>query len=176
MQNLIILVGNIGNGKTTLAKLYIKKGYVVVSRDGIRQMFAAGGYMFNFDTEPLALKIERYALLALLQEGFNVLVDETNTTIKARGRLISVGQEYDYNIVAHEVYRLTKRESVKRRMEGDARGYTREKWAEIWERFDKQYQEPIFKEGFHEIRQEQAKGSSLLIQKDPGSKERRSRD
>ena len=176
MQTLVILVGNIGNGKTAIAKTYIKKGYVVVSRDGVRQMFAGGGYMFNFDTEPIVFKVARYTLLGLLQEGFNVVVDETNTTIKGRSRLVALGQEYNCNIIARVVHRLTKTESVKHRMESDTRGYSKEKWDEIWDIFDKQYQEPILKEGFHEIILEQATGRAKHIKQNPDSKTRRSRD
>lgn len=176
MQTLVILVGNIGNGKTTIAKKYVKKGYIAVSRDSVRQMFAAEDYMFNPDIEPIVFKVERHALLGLLQEGLNVVVDETNIVPKSRSRTIALGQEYHCKIIAHVVHRLTRDESVKRRMEGNPRGYTAKKWGEVWDLFDKGYNEPILKEGFHEIILEQETGRAKHIKSDPDSKTRRSRD
>ena len=49
MSKIIVLVGNIGSGKTTWIKKFLKKTkgkYVVVSRDAIRYMMGGGKYIF----------------------------------------------------------------------------------------------------------------------------------
>jgi dephospho-CoA kinase len=35
-KEIILLIGNIASGKSTIAKQYAKKGYVVISRDSLR--------------------------------------------------------------------------------------------------------------------------------------------
>ena len=60
MKNLIILVGNIGSGKSTYAKKYQKKGYIVIARDQLRYAIGGGEYIFNTKYEPLIWKTEYY--------------------------------------------------------------------------------------------------------------------
>lgn len=52
MKKLIILIGNIGCGKSTLAKKLVKKGYCIISRDSFRYMIGAGNYIFDLKYEP----------------------------------------------------------------------------------------------------------------------------
>jgi len=176
MPNIIILTGNIGSGKTTLAKEYVKQGYVCVSRDSVRTMFAAGGYTFSLDTEPLVRNIERYSLRLLLQEGLDIVVDETHVSRKTRANTIYLGQEYEYDIVSHVLPKISKKEAVKRRMEDNDRGTPKAKWEKIWDTFNKSYKEPELKEGLQKIILEQKTGKSKIIEEPPGSKERYSRD
>ena len=47
MKTLIVLVGNIGAGKSTTCQQYVDDSYVIVSRDALRYMIGNGTYTFN---------------------------------------------------------------------------------------------------------------------------------
>jgi hypothetical protein len=47
--------------------------------------------------------------------------------------------------------KLSKVESVQRRMQANHGNGTPQVWGEVWERFDKVYAEPSKKEGFNKI-------------------------
>jgi len=50
-KELIILIGNLGTGKSTFAKTLVEKGYINISRDSLRYMIGAGKYIFNKEFE-----------------------------------------------------------------------------------------------------------------------------
>ncbi len=66
---IIILVGNIGSGKTTLAKKYAKKGYVIIARDDLRYNIGAGQYVFDRKLEKAIWQTEIDMVYNFLQLG-----------------------------------------------------------------------------------------------------------
>ena len=75
-KEIIVMVGNIGSGKSTFIKKYVDKGYVVVCRDSFRYMIGGGQYIFNLDLEPAIFAIETDALINFMASGVNIVVDE----------------------------------------------------------------------------------------------------
>jgi len=148
---LVILVGNIGTGKSTVSKEYAKKGYLVVCRDTFRYMLGAGRYRFEKHLETAIARAATTLLQALLIEGENVVIDETNMSRRRRKTLIELGKEFDYKVVACVMPDFTKSECLLNRAKDDTREYDITKWGEIWDKFDLQYDLPLFDEGFDEI-------------------------
>lgn len=155
-KKLIVLVGNIGSGKSTLAKKYVKKGYVCLCRDALRYMIGAGDYIFNPDrTEHLIRRMERVMLTVMMQGGFDIIVDEVGITKKLREVYLSRAHSMGYETTAHVMPRLSKKVSIKRRLQNDHGGQGKEIWGDVWEKFDTAYEPPTKKEGFKEIIKEE---------------------
>ena len=153
-QIMAVLVGNIGSGKTTLSRQYADKGFIVLSRDGLRSMIDGERYRFDPEVEPHVFDIETYAINTFLKAGYNIVVDETNTSVRTRGRLLRIAQEHNVQTLVHVLPILSKKECVDRRMKHSNRGCSRKKWEEIWTRFDKSYVVPNPSEGFDSILKE----------------------
>lgn len=147
-QVMIILVGNVGCGKTMISRRYADINYVIVSRDALRSMIDGERYKFDFKLEPHIFEIETTAIDIFLDAGYNIVVDETNTSPRTRFRLLRLAEDHNVQTLVHILPRLCRKECIDRRMKHDKRGYTRKRWEEIWDMFDKSYVEPDYKEGF----------------------------
>lgn len=153
-QTMVVLVGNIGSGKTTLSRQYASNSYVILSRDSLRSMIGGERYRFEPQLEPFIFNIETHAINTFLQEGYNIVVDETNTSVRSRSRLLRIAQEHNVQTLVHVLPRLSKKECVDRRMKHSNRGCSRKKWEEIWTMFNKSYVAPDPSEGFDSILKE----------------------
>jgi len=153
MNNLIILVGNIGSGKSTLCEMYQRRGYVVISRDSLRYAIGAGNYVFNPDYEWIIWDAEIQLFEDFLSQGVDIIVDSPGLSKSMRQRYIKIAKssEYNYDIVCHNLQRLSMEESVKRRLQKNHGNTSKEKWEEIWKKFDNFYEEPTLDEGFSNI-------------------------
>ena len=150
-QELIVLVWNIGCGKTTTARKYIDEGYVAIARDYLRYAIGEGQYIFNVDYESIIWRTERFMLRQFLELGVDVIVDEVGVSKKFRKMYLKYGKEYGYTIKAVVMPRLSMKESVDRRMNDPHGQFNRGLWEEVWTKFDKQYQVPDLQEGFNEV-------------------------
>ena len=112
MKELVILIGNIGCGKTTLTAKYQKRGYIVISRDQIRYAIGNGVYTFDTQYEPAIWNIEDTMLEEFASIGVNIVVDEVGINRRLREKYIQVGKQYKYKIVGIELPRLSMRTAV----------------------------------------------------------------
>jgi len=150
-KHLILLIGNIASGKSTLSKEYVEKGYSVISRDAIRYMLGAGEYIFNPDLEP-TVKAGTCALLTeFLKKGVNIVYDEVNVNIALRFPTIQKAREYGYKVTAVVLPRISKRKSVTRRVKDPHGTSDRSVWNTVWTNFDLMYQLPTTVEGIDEV-------------------------
>ena len=148
---LIILTGNIGSGKTTTVKEYASEGYHVVCRDDFRTMLGGGNYKFNVTTERAIHLASRALIEGLMDEQLDIIVDETNVTKASRKSLIQLGKLYGYLITGIVMPRLPKATSLRNREKDDLRGSGLFVWSMVWDKFDKQYEEPSLDEGFNSL-------------------------
>ena len=146
-RELIVLIGNIGEGKTTIAQDYVKGGYVAIARDTLRYGIGDGQYIFNPEYEPIIWATELYMFKRFLELGCNILVDEVGITKSMRARYISKAKKKGYKIIVIEMPRLTMNEAVDRRMQNPHNQPERKLWEQIWTRFDAVYEEPTKDEG-----------------------------
>lgn len=151
MKELIILVGNIGSGKSTLTKKYQEDGYVVIARDCLRYAIGGGTYVYNVNYEPIIFDTELHMLEAFLKLGVNLVIDEVGVSKAMRMRYILPAKDYGYTVKCHVLPQLLQKTAVDRRMQNPHGQYDRELWKQVWDRFQSQYEEPSFDEGIDEI-------------------------
>ena len=153
MKEVIILIGNIGSGKSTLVKQYQEKGYVVISRDSLRYGIGGGEYVFNTKYEKIIHKTAIKMLRLFLELNVNIIIDETNVTKHLRKQYINIIRKcsIDYKITGIELPILSKQDSVDRRMTNPHGQPNRKIWEEVWEMFNKNYESPSFDEDFNKI-------------------------
>jgi len=149
---IIIMVGNIGAGKSTLVKQFVELGYRVVSKDAIRYMLGGGEYIFDVALERQVDTIAKSALIELTYAGYNVIVDETNTTSLERKDYLHYIRG-DYEKTALVFPKISKEESVKRRLQSNHGNTSKEVWEQVWEDKNSSYQVPTKKEGFDTIKE-----------------------
>lgn len=150
-KELIILCGNIGEGKSTLAKKYQEKGYVVIARDGLRYMIGGGNYIFNKEYESVIWETEFCMLKSFMEKGVNIVVDSVVISKALRVRYIIPAKDYGYIVKCHLLPKLGMKEAVDRRMRNPHGQYDRKLWEEVWLKFNRVYEEPSLKEGFDQI-------------------------
>jgi len=149
-KKLIIMVGNIGSGKST----YIKKlndEYIVLSRDAIRYMFGDGNYIFDKKLEQAVVQANFTAFDLLLESGVNLVIDETNIDTWMRDHYMNTAKKAGYYITAVILPKISQEESVARRMKKPHGAFKAEDWMAVWKKFNDMYEEPTQEEGFDEI-------------------------
>jgi predicted kinase len=95
MKTLRIMIGLPRSGKSTWIKQN-KINEVVVSADELRYLVYNQRFWSN--GESLMWSINKIILKMLMQQGVDIIVDETNTTIDRRKSIIKQAKEYDYII------------------------------------------------------------------------------
>ena len=92
-----ILVGLPRSGKSTLAERY--KGYkAIISADQLR--YLVYGQRFWGTGEDMLWAIRKIALTMLLEQGIDIVIDETNTTIARRKPIIELARKHGYDVEA----------------------------------------------------------------------------
>jgi len=148
---LLLVVGNIGSGKSTKVKHLAQQGWIVISRDALRYMIGGSKYRFDFALEEYIRKSSLAVLEVFLKSKKNIVIDDVNISRRWRAIYVKLAKKYNYELRAHVLPRLTKKESVDRRLSNNHGDYTRFMWNVVWERFNLVYQMPTLKEGFDSI-------------------------
>ena len=155
----LVLVGNIGSGKSTLTKALAKKDFLIMSRDAIRYMIGGGEYVFDTNLEQYVCNAHDMMLREFLISGKNIVVDEVNVQLPRRETLIEYANtmsdpEYyptKYKTVAVVMPTLTKKESIDRRTKNNHGKNSKAIWSKVWDNFDKIYTYPRFTDGFDSV-------------------------
>lgn len=143
------MIGNIGSGKSTLSKKLHSQGFLIVNADSIRNMLGGGEYVFDFSLEKTVIHdVSNFVITKLLRMNRNIVVDETFMKRNHRTSLITGAKEYGYTVIGMVMPNFGKDIQVARRMASEPRGYTREKWGEVWDKMESAYEEPTKDEGF----------------------------
>lgn len=151
MSYLIILVGNIGSGKSTIAEKLAEEGYIILSRDAIRYMIGAGNYIFDTKTEPIVKEGFNNLVETFMKHGKAIVIDETNINKDSRKYYLSLAKRYNYESRAIVMAQLSKDESVARRLQSNHGNNSKEVWEQVWTKFQNMFEEPSEEEGFKEI-------------------------
>jgi len=161
MNKVIILVGNIGSGKTSWINNNEK--CVIVSKDLIRKSFAmctqlgsdpllAKGYVFDDILEKYVhnITLNYYEGVLHLSPPF-VIYDETNMSKESRQPFIELAKKYNYIVDAIVFPDFGPEEHVKRRMLSNHGTVPKDKWYEVYNYKKNRYEEPVMTEGFSSI-------------------------
>jgi predicted kinase len=146
-----ILVGNIGTGKSTVAKQIADKyNCVVVNMDSLQQSLSGGEYT-KYDKYKRSIydRVERQVISSSIETGYDIIIDRTNVTAKERKRYLTIVAEYEPKIVCYN-FGSGDDYSLARRLK-DARGATEERWRDVHAIMKRKFEVPIYEEGFDKI-------------------------
>lgn len=147
----IILIGNIGAGKSTHVRKLVGEGYRIVSKDAIRYMLGGGEYIFDEKLEEVVHKVAIDTLKYLLDKGYSIAIDETNMSKEKRQEYLNHVIHFRYVRTALLLPKISKEESVRRRLGSNHGDTSKEVWEDVWEIKNNEYEEPTYDEGFHNI-------------------------
>jgi predicted kinase len=121
-----VMVGISGSGKSTYARKVVEteQKYVRMNRDSLRQMMLCGR-SWEPKIEKVVMAVAKETVRAAINKGFNVIIDDTNTTIKQRKVWLDMAEELD--VVINVVHMTETENNVKNRMT-DPRGESEERW------------------------------------------------
>ena len=163
MNKIVILVGNIGSGKTTYTHKLVVKGYVAIARDALRYMIGNGKYIFNPKLEPAIFSSETEIIKRFMEFGVDLVIDEVGINRLVRARYIVLAKTYNYQIECVMLPKYSMQECVDRRMQDPHGQPDRALWESVWKKFNHRYEEPSLKEGFSKIiRLRKTKTKTLL--------------
>ena len=149
-MTLNIFVGNIGSGKSVVARKLAFQGAAVFNMDSFQQMIAGGEYgAYDVAKKDIYQEAENLTIRKALEAGLSVVVDRTNMDRKRRERFIKIGQEFGARIVAYD-WGLGSPNNVLRRMKSP-RGIPMERWQTIYETMKASYDPPCLEEGIDQI-------------------------
>jgi len=98
-MKLAIMCGLPRSGKSTFINENLKH-YQIICKDDIR---LALGFVYNQDLEDIVEVITNALIKASLIRGLDTVIDETNTTQSRRKKLISMGKEYNAEMILYFV-------------------------------------------------------------------------
>lgn len=142
MGRVYVLVGIPRCGKTTWTQAN-KAGKVVVNADTIRNLVY--GQRYWQEGEPLMWSIRGIVLRMLMSQGQDIIIDETNTTIKRRSDILTMAKEMGYKATA-VVFTTTKETCMLRAVKA-----ADDAIIPVISRMVEQYQAVEEDEGFDEI-------------------------
>jgi len=131
IQNLYVLVGIPGSGKSTWAKNLARKSarILIVNCDTLREMLH-GTYKYEIDTECVVEDTARIAIMSVLNRGFDVIVDETNITREKRKKLVDTVMATGIAVKIIFVEFEASDKCLSRRLQ-NTRGYPLVYWEEL---------------------------------------------
>lgn len=148
---LILMVGNIGSGKSTYVKKFVDKGYVCIARDQLRYGIGNGKYIFNPDYERIIWDTEKYMFQKFMDTKINLIIDEIGISKTMRMRYIQYVKELGYEITVIEMPKFCMGESVSRRLINNHGNQSDKIWNEVWTKFEAEYEAPSYDEGIDKI-------------------------
>jgi len=104
MSKLIMMYGLPGSGKSRRALALAEEGYTRVNKDSIREMLGMGVTAFPPKRETTVIKIRDSIIKTALEQGQNVVVDDTNLNPRHKARLEQLAREHGAEF---EVFDLT---------------------------------------------------------------------
>lgn len=151
MSKAIIMVGVIGSGKSTKAEEIASKEpeTIILNKDAIRTMFK-GVYVFDENLEPLVKQVAGHIIFEALYSGRNIIIDETNISKAKRIAQIKYLRDKFPTIEINAIVFKPNILYLKRRLK-EPRGYTTQKWTQIYEQMCASFELPDNSEGFDSI-------------------------
>lgn len=151
-KEIVVLIGNIGSGKSTLSSEYQKKEYVIISRDRLRYAIGGGIYLFDENYENIIKNTELVMFMGFLEKNINVVIDNGGCLKKDTRKIyIEIGKKYDYYIKYVVLPQFTMEQCIDQRMKNPHGVFDRKFWEEAWKKLDEIYSPPSLEEDVHEI-------------------------
>lgn len=139
----IMLVGFPGAGKSTIAKEYESKGFVVHSPDSIRNELD----LHSLDDTQHILDITYDRIISDMKENKDIVYDSTNLTIRRRRKVLELIKDFNYEKIC---YLVNTPLSLCKDRNNQRIGYSKVDVIE-YARMEGVYEEPTYKEGWDQI-------------------------
>jgi len=143
MSKITLMCGLPRSGKSTWIKNN-KTNEVVVSADDIR--YLVYNQQFWGDGEPLMWSIRGMMLKYLMQQGVDIIIDETNTMSERRQPIIKMAKKYGYYIIGNTIEGIWVDTCIAR-----AKEINQDYLIPVIERMAAQFELPKIDEGFDEL-------------------------
>lgn len=141
---LIIVVGNIATGKSTVADMLRKEyEFFCISLDGMRRMLGAGTYIFERKLEPIIQNTEKFMIKHAFKKGFDIVIDDAcNVAYHFRHKTIEQAKENGYITTIIEMPQWDLETCVNRRLKANFNvEFDRELWVSVYKKFECMYDE-----------------------------------
>ena len=130
-----VTVGPPGSGKSTYARKRAEEGALVVNIDAIVTMLHGGNYhRYNDDYDKIYKAIEFDVVKNVLLAGEDLVFDRCCNKRDTRVRVVRIAKQFGATTRAVMFETGSPEQLAERRLESDARGYTKEIWMEVIER------------------------------------------
>jgi len=150
MSVMYLLVGNIGLGKSLIARKLAWRGCVVVNHDALQVTMDGGEYgWYDSDKRNVYHACEDGIIRAALLNGMDVVIDRTLISKRVRSRFIELAVEYKAEVICYDFGRGDS-EGLERRLK-EPRGMSVSTWNGVYDRMKGQYESPVSSEGIQEV-------------------------
>lgn len=150
MPTMNLMVGNIGTGKSLIARKLMIDGAKVVNMDTIQRMFSGGDYgRYDKHAKPLYHATESAAIETALQLGLDVVIDRTNMDQERRARFIEMASDHNAYVIAYD-FGAGDEQALNRRLVSP-RKVPQVTWRGVFDYMQSSYEEPSLDEGISEI-------------------------
>lgn len=145
----LLFIGPICSGKSTLAKEAAKKGLIVINDDAVVMACHAGVYsLYSKKLKPLYKSIEMSMLATALSMGRSVVIDRPNMGAASRARFVATAKAFDARLTAVLFPNAGPEVHAAKRFLSDARGLPIEHWVAAARRHQSMWNPPTREEGF----------------------------
>lgn len=150
MAEVIMTVGNIGTGKSTLVRKLVQSGHAIVNMDAVQASISGGIYgAYDSAKKDVYRETEETMIVSALRAGVSVCIDRTNMDRKRRQRFINLSKEHTDTVKCID-FGPGEEKHLNRRL-ADARGVPRATWQSVFNSMRQAYEKPDISEGFTEI-------------------------
>jgi len=146
-QTAYILVGLIGSGKTSWAKMVAGTDFsnIRVSGDDIRGMIK-DRYTYDVQLEPLVDEMKMSMIFEVLKNGKNVTIDDCHLTKKERRKLCdSIKSGFSWVNIIYVWMDCTPHRALQKRLQ-DLRGRSEFEWKHVMKKHLYLFEEPVLDE------------------------------
>jgi len=152
MSKMYLMVGNVGAGKSILARKLALKNCVVVSMDEIQKMTGGGIYgLYDSKKKEFYRAVEMTAVVGALKSGLDIVIDRTCMGAKTRETFIEKAVQYKAEeIICFDFGPGEEGFELRNRLK-DTRGIPEQTWREVFAMMKGQYEKPVLEEGITKI-------------------------
>jgi predicted kinase len=144
-----LMCGLHGSGKSHWVKENKTEKSIVLCKDNLREAIPVDKW--NRGYEDCINKIVDTSMIDFITHGYDIILDETATTVERRKHLLDVAKSHTEDIKFEVVHIDTSINMCKERRRTYRMGSSPSDWSDIITKMDMKFVKPELEEGFDEI-------------------------